>query len=188
MIAEVPGAEMVLACATNYRPRPQGVILTKGGYDLVVIHITSGHADPYGTASMWQKPDHGSSAHFVIGQSGKILQCVPLRFAAQHAHAANARSVGVEHCAREPREFGPTDPGLPPSPELYEASAKLVAYLCKAAGLPPTRDTIKGHAEADPQTTHTGCPDSAPWIWSYYMQLVDDEWKKLDGAPPFAVG
>ena len=187
MNAEVPNAEMVLADPTNYHARPLLQIL-RGAYDLIVIHVTSGHGDPYGTASMWQRPDNKTSAHFVIGQSGKVLQCVPLRYAAQHAHEANTYSVGVEHCAREPREFGPADPGLPPSSEQYLASAKLVAYLCKAAGLPPTRETIQGHAEADPQTTHSGCPLAAGWNWELYMQLVGDEYRKLENGQAPQIG
>lgn len=176
MNAEVPGAIAVWADPTNYRPRPQAQ--EKAGYSLVIIHITSGRADPMGPARMWQEPWHGTSAHFVVGQDGTVIQCVPLKFAAQHAHSCNPYAVGIEHCAREPKELSASDPGLPPSDALYRASAKLVAYLLKAAGLPVTRQFVKGHAEADNRTTHTGCPDSV-WQWDIYMPLVQAEFGKL---------
>lgn len=177
--AEVPGCLWLPADRSNYRFRPINII----GYDLIVIHITSGHPDAHGTAEMWQKPFHGSSAHFVIGQDGTAIQCVALRFAAQHAHDANGRSVGIEHSAREPREFGPADPGLRPSDALYEASARLVAYLLKAAGLPVDREHVKGHAEADPKTKHTGCPNAAGWDWPRYMARVQAAYDQI-GEPP----
>ena len=173
-IAEVPDAIWVPADAANYRTRSAARLTAAHPYDLIVIHITSGHDDPMGTAQMFANGDTSgkhTSAHFVVG-SNQTIQCVALRFAAQHAHAANDRSIGVEHTAREPGEFGPNDPGLPPTSNLYDRSARLVAYLLKAAGLPPTRTYVQGHAEVDPVTTHTGCPIAAPWDWDGYMQRV----------------
>lgn len=179
---EVPKSIWIPAHPTNYRQRP--ALPGGGSYDLIVIHITSGRPSALPVAQMWQEPDHKSSAHFVIGQDGTLLQCVPLRMAALHAHQANARSVGVEHCAREPKEFGPLDPGLPPSEIQLKVSAKLVAYLLVAGGFPPTREYVKGHAEADPQTTHTNCPDAAPWPWTRYMEMVDKEHAAILNPPP----
>lgn len=190
MIAEIPNCLWVPADPSRYLQRPQA---QEGGnvYRLVVIHITSGHADPMGTANMWSKPpdrskgEKATAAHGVTGQDGTCIQCVPLRFSAQHAHKADAYSVGWEHCVREPGEFGPNDPGMPPTTALYAGSAKIVAYLLKAAGLLPTRDFVKGHAEADPLTTHTGCPNAGPWNWDYYMGLVASEYAALPTpAPP----
>lgn len=185
MIAEVPGAYFVLADATNYRERPD----SDRPYDSVVIHVTSGRSNPHPVAEMFQKPRAGKSAHFVVGQNGTVIQCVPLRFAAYHAHDANPHTVGIEHCAREPREpsFPPNDPGLPPSTALYEASAKLVAWLLKAAGLPVSRGkTIFGHAEIDKKTTHAGCPDAAPWDWPRYLEMVQAAYDQI-GRPPLTV-
>jgi N-acetyl-anhydromuramyl-L-alanine amidase AmpD len=141
-------------------------------FDRIVIHCTDGHPSAEGTAEMWQQPGHKSTAHFVVGQDGAVIQAVDLGDIAWHAHAANSRSVGVEHSARTPREWGSTDPGLPPSDALYAASARLVAWLCAVASLPVDRVHILGHAEADPQTTHTGCPDGCGWDWDRYMDLV----------------
>jgi N-acetyl-anhydromuramyl-L-alanine amidase AmpD len=188
VIAEVPNAIFVPAHPNRFRQRPAAPV-GQSQYDLVVVHITSGHAEALGCASLWQQAPAprgmlGTSAHFVVGQDGQVIQCVYLRYAAQHAHVVNGRSVGVEHAVREPGEFGPNDPGMPPTPELYAASARLVAYLLRAAGLPVQKGTtIMGHAEADPQTTHTGCPDAGPWDWDRYLPLVQAAYDQL-GTPP----
>lgn len=101
-----------------------------------------------------------------------MIQCVPLKDIAWHAHNANAYSVGIEHCCRTPRVLGHDDPGLPPSDALYKASAGLTAWLCVHLGIQPSRVTILGHNEADTRTTHTGCPTSTGWDWQRYMELV----------------
>src|SRR4029077_11944770 len=126
---------------------------------LVIVHCTDGHERAQPVAEMWSDPVIGndgkprpSSAHFVVGQQGEVFQAVRLVDTAWHAHAVNALSVGVEHCARTPGELskpGYADPGLPPSDALYAASAKLVAWLCVQLGVTPSRVCIMGHAEAD---------------------------------------
>jgi N-acetyl-anhydromuramyl-L-alanine amidase AmpD len=189
-IAEVPGALWVPAHPSNYHLRPAGALVA---YSLGVQHITSGHADAMPVAQMWQCPKgsksnpHGTCAHFVIGQDGTLIQCVPLRFAANHAHAvANACSYGVEHCAREPGELWPSDPGMPLTPAQYAKSSWLNAYLLKAAGLVPTLHlNVKGHAEADPATTHTGCPDAVAggFDWDRFMAMTRAEWDAIGAAP-----
>lgn len=185
--AEVPRAIWIPTDPTNYGPRPQP--FNANGYDFLVTHGTSGREDPRNTAAMFQQPHHGASSHFIIGEPtpGEIIivQCVPLRFAAYHAHAANARSIGIEHCIRQPGVLGQNDPGLPPSPALYAASAWLQAYLLHAAGLQPDRrTTIRGHAECDPATTHTGCPTLDGWIWDDFWPMLSNE---FDAQLPPAV-
>lgn len=187
-IAEVPGVIAMWSDPSNYGLRPQAQ--AGGTYRLVVVHITSGRPVAQNTASMWQQPNKKSSAHFVIGQDATIVQCVPLKFAAWHAHQANAYSVGVEHCAREPNEpsFPAGDPGLPLSPEQRQKSAWLVAYLLKAAGLPVDRQHVMGHNEADPATTHTLCPTGVAggWDWPSYMTMVQAAYDQI-GEPPALV-
>lgn len=169
MGAEYTPALWMPADKTNYRASARPA---EHEYDIIVIHCTDGRGFADRTASMWQEPGHKTSAHFVVGQDGTVVQAVRLADVAQHAHEANARSVGIEHCARTPAELGPDDPGLPPSDALYSASARLVAWLCKRAGLAPTRGVILGHAEADPKTTHTRCPLGCGWDWDHYISLV----------------
>jgi N-acetyl-anhydromuramyl-L-alanine amidase AmpD len=170
---EVPNSELVLADPTNYRTAQ------RTGYDLITIHCTDGHEKAIPVAEMWQEPNHGSSAHFVIGQDGRVLQCVRLKDVAYHAHNANTTSVGIEHCARTPGELGPKDLGLPPSKAQYAASARLVAWLCRAAGLPPDRTSVRGHAEVDTKTSHQQCPIGCGWDWTFYIGLVQLEYEKL---------
>jgi N-acetyl-anhydromuramyl-L-alanine amidase AmpD len=147
-------------------------------FDLIVIHCTDGGPKAENTAAMFATPSHvrrppvASNAHFVVGQDGTVIQCVDLGAVAYHAHAANRRSVGIEHCARTPGELRADDPGLPPSLAQYMASARLVAWLCRAAGIPMDRDHILGHAEADPATTHTRCPLGCGWAWDRYLVMV----------------
>lgn len=166
-IAEVPMASAAWAHPSNYRAAERT-------YKRIIIHITSGRGDPIPVAQMWQEPNHGTSAHLVVGQDGTTLQCVRLKDIAWHAHDASLDSIGIEHCAREPGEFKKDDPGLPVSDAQYRASAKLVAYLLTAAGLNADRTTVLGHCEADKKTTHTGCPNSI-WDWDRYMPLVHEE-------------
>jgi len=81
MLPEVPAASrMILADRSNYLTRPP----IFPGYDLIVIHCTDGHPAALGVAQMWQQPGASgkhTSAHFVIGQDGEAIQCVPLAFA-----------------------------------------------------------------------------------------------------------
>lgn len=170
--AEYPRAICVQANPINYKRGPRPL------YTKIVIHCTDGHGRAEGVAEMWQK-DNGqgkhTSAHFVIGQDGKVIQCVSLGDIAQHAHDASAYSVGIEHCARTPKEWGAQDAGLRPSSAQYNESAKLVAWLLRRANLPATREVVLGHAEADPKTTHTKCPDGCGWDWDQFMRLVESE-------------
>ena len=177
--AEYAPAELVPAHPSNYR------ITHRQPSDVahIIIHITDGRGRARAVAEMWQEPRHRSSAHFVIGQDGSVLQAVSVRDVAHHAHAANRSSVGIEHCARQPSEpaFGKGDPGLPVSNAQYAASARLVAWLCLTCALSPDRSIIVGHCEVDPFTTHTDCPNSI-WDWDRYMALVAAEYAAL--APP----
>ena len=140
--------------------------------DLIVIHCTDGHADALPVAQMWRTPHHGSSAHFVIGQDGTIVQAVGLDDIAWHAHAANGTSIGIEHCARTPGELGAGDAGLAPSIAQLEASAALCAWLCQVRSIPVDRAHIMGHAEADRATTHTDCPTGAGFDLNAMVEAV----------------
>ena len=165
-------ATFVAADGSNYRTANRKSI------DLIVIHITDGRGRARAVAEMWQEPGHKSSAHFVIGQDGEVIQAVRVKDIAWHAHSCNKTSVGIEHCARTPGELGKADAGLPLSSEQYAASAKLVAFLCHKYDLPVDRDHIKGHCEADPDTSHEDCPNSI-FDWAQYMSLVATEWAQL---------
>lgn len=170
-----PAAQWIGAHPTNYR------LSNRKGFSLIVCHITSGRGKARATADMWRKEGRKSSAHFVIDQDGSIIQSVGLRDVAWHAHLANGKSVGIEHCAREPKELGKDDPGLPLSLCQYQSSTRLAAWLCRVAGLTPSREIILGHTEADPATTHKKCPAGVAggWDWDKYMKMVLSEYEAL---------
>jgi len=139
----------------------------------LVIHCTDGHGEIRNTAAMIARPlAKPTSFHFGVGQDGLIVQCVRVQDTAWHAHEANSYSIGIEHSARTPGELGANDPGLPPSDKLYDASAALAAWLCKAFNIPASRVGILGHAEADKTTTHTKCPLGCGWDWAGYITRV----------------
>lgn len=155
--------------------------------DRIVIHITDGQPDHMRTASFFQDPDSDGkpvyvSAHYIVGRSGEVVQMVLHRNVAFHANTANSNSIGIEHCARTPKEWGRSDPGMPPTPEQYQASARLVRFLCDQFGIPIDRQHIVGHCEADPKTTHTDCPNGA-WDWDGYLALVVDAAESASATP-----
>ncbi len=135
----------------------------------VVIHITDGGSNINGTVGWFQNPVNADgtprrvSAHYVVGRDGEVVQMVEHANVAWHASSANGDSIGIEHCANTR--------GLNPTPAQYGGSAALVRWLCDTYGIPIDRDHVLGHSEADPRTTHTGCPN-AVWDWSTFMSLV----------------
>jgi V8-like Glu-specific endopeptidase len=129
----------------------------------VVIHITDGGRSINGPISWFQNPQAGVSAHYIVGQDGEVVQMVRDNDVAWHARAANGDSIGIEHVANTR--------GLAPTADEYRASAALVAWLCGQFSIPVDRTHILGHSEADPGTSHSGCPN-AVWDWDTYMGLV----------------
>ncbi len=149
------------ACRTDPNRHPSGI----------VIHITDGGSNINGTVDWFSNPASGVSAHYIVGQNGEVVQMVLNNDIAYHAHSANRWSIGIEHVARTPGTFKKSDRGLAPTDAQYCSSAALVRWLCEKYAIPLDRAHILGHSEADPKTTHTGCPNSV-WDWSYYMSLV----------------
>jgi N-acetyl-anhydromuramyl-L-alanine amidase AmpD len=157
---EYPQASrFVPAASRNYH-----AMTTPRSIDRVVLHITDGGPNINGTIAWFQNPQAQVSAHYVIGQDGEVVQMVRHNDKAWHAHSANSSSIGIEHVANTR--------GLMPSAAQLCASAALVTWLCEQYGIGADREHILGHSEADPHTSHTGCPN-AVWEWDYYMQMVD---------------
>ena len=143
--------------------------------DRIVIHITSSRQSPH-LGTWFTRADANSSAHYMVDQLGAIRQFVSEADTSWHAgnRAMNRRSIGIEHVAVEQggAVYGTTRlPYTPPSDVEYATSAGLVAHLCRKYNLTPDRDTIIGHSEANPTTTHSSCPNGA-WDWDRYMALV----------------
>lgn len=160
--------------ATRVAPSPAFTSGRAGtAVDRIVIHITDAPTAT-GTVSHFTRSSADSSAHYLIGEKGDVIQFVSEADTAWHAKGANRRSIGIEHVAVKQSGAtygGTTFPHQPPSEIEYAESAALVAHLCRKYGLSVDRATIVGHREADPNTTHLACPDGA-WDWDHYMQLV----------------
>jgi V8-like Glu-specific endopeptidase len=172
---DYPGASrFVAAHSRNFRVgrRRDAVI------DRIVIHITAGGPNIGGTIGWFQDgerrdPQTGqqagpSSAHYIVGRDGEVVQMVRNADTAYHASSANGRSIGIEHNANKPYRLNRRD--LPPTMEQYQASAHLVAWLAAQYGIPLDRTHIVGHIEATPGDNHD-CPSSY-WDWDTYMQCV----------------
>jgi hypothetical protein len=154
----------------------------------IVIHITDGGRLIEGTISHFRNPASRVSAHYVVGQDGQVVQMVRHNDVAYHASSANGDSIGIEHVARAPRTFRPDDPGLQPTVAEYASSAALVRWLVDRYGVPLDRAHVLGHAEADPQTTHRGCPDAA-WSWATYWDLLAPPTRgEAEGEEPEGAG
>jgi N-acetyl-anhydromuramyl-L-alanine amidase AmpD len=164
--------------ATQFLPARAGhfrVPATPRTISRVVIHITDGTTLSGATGWFQSAANTGrTSAHYVVGQDGTIVQMVRHENIAHHAGAANADSIGIEHVALSPAgartlstRTGRTIRPLYPTDAQYRASAALVVWLCTNLNIRLDRDHIVGHSEAAP-TTHAGCPNS---VWDWYAYL-----------------
>jgi N-acetyl-anhydromuramyl-L-alanine amidase AmpD/V8-like Glu-specific endopeptidase len=142
--------------------------------DRIVIHITAGGPSIEGTIGWFQNgnrvSDSGkpirSSAHYIVGRDGEVVQMVRNAHTAHHVIGSNWRSIGIEHNANKPSRRNRRD--LPPTELQYEYSAKLVAWLCQQYGIPADREHIVGHIEL---ADNHDCPTSY-WDWDHYMTYV----------------
>ena len=130
--------------------------------DRIVIHVTQGS---YRSAvRVFQDPDHGAAAHYIVRKDGRVTQMIRELDVAFHAgnRAYNERSVGIEHegFVDRPQDF---------TAEMYAASARLAAAVCERYGIPVDREHIVGHVEV-PGADHTD--PGRHWDWNRYLKLV----------------
>ncbi len=168
--AEYPRAVWVPANPANYtvanRPESNPI-------NLIIIHVTQGS---YSSAINWfQNPDAQASAHYVIRSSdGAMTQMVRHEDIAWHAGnwEYNQRAIGIEHegYIDDPSWF--TD-------AMYQASARLTAWLCLLYRITSDRKHIIGHNEVpDPNNpgeyggVHHHQDPGPYWNWTKYMSLV----------------
>jgi papain like cysteine protease AvrRpt2/N-acetylmuramoyl-L-alanine amidase-like protein len=151
-------SRFVAAHPTNFRPgRLAGTVI-----DRIVIHITD--ARTMSSTVSWfaqeHKPGQESSAHYIVGRDGEIVQMVHEADTAYHARGANSRGIGIEHVATA--GFAPTD-------DEYCASATLVRDIATRYNIALDRTHIVGHN--DMNHDHPDCPTAA-WDWDRYMRMV----------------
>lgn len=76
-----------------------------------------------------------ASSHYIIGNDGVVVRCVPENEVAYHASDANSYSIGVEVC--HPDWTGK------PTQKAYESLVNLLVELCKRYKLEPTQAIIR---------------------------------------------
>ena len=99
-----------------------------------------------------------ASSHYIIGNDGVVIRCVPENEVAYHASSANNYSIGIEVC--HPDNTGKyTD-------LAYKSLIDLLVDLCTRYKLEPTRAIIRHY-----DVTGKICP-------KYYVEHAE-AWKKL---------
>ncbi|MBI3269881.1 MAG: N-acetylmuramoyl-L-alanine amidase [Planctomycetes bacterium] len=169
-----PPCRWVPACTSNYEKTAGhvgGAAPAQREITQIVIHDIEGVAA--GAIRWFQNPRSHVSAHYVIDYDGAITQMVADADVAWHAgnHDVNLHSIGIEHSGFADRNLW-TD-------AEYRASAGLVRWLCKAYGIPMTRQGILGHAEVpDPEDPskkggrHHHTDPGRFFDWPRFMRLV----------------
>lgn len=126
----------------------------------VLMHTEDGYEG--GTISWFNNPVSGVSAHFAIGEDGRIHQFGPIGkgWEAWHAEQANAAWYGIEH-------EDETKTGQPLTAAQVTASAQLVECLSAFAGFPlavSDSPSAKGYGTHGMGGVvwgnHPGCPGS----------------------------
>lgn len=94
--------------------------------ELIVDHWTVVMFE--GAIRRFKDPTSRLSAHYVVGQDGRIAQLVSEDDTAYHAgkYAVNLRSIGIEHEA---------SPAMAPTDAIYAASAQLHREIASRHGL-----------------------------------------------------
>lgn len=164
------------AAADCIRSRRQGVKI-----DRIVIHAMDGTLA--GTEAWFQRAGRSppTATHYLVGRDGQVVQMVPDDKRAIHAGSPlepwwNDRSLGVEHEVR----LAPWAPGRPPrfplaewTDAMIEASAEVVAILCRTFDIPVDREHIVGHSEVPHRATDSFHSDpGTAFPWDRYMERV----------------
>ena len=93
-----------------------------------------------------------ASCHYIIGNDGVVVRCVPESEVAYHASKANSYSIGVEIC--HPDWSGK------PTEKAYDSLVNLLVELCRRYKLEPTQAIIRHY-----DVTGKVCP-------KYYVEDV----------------
>jgi N-acetyl-anhydromuramyl-L-alanine amidase AmpD len=167
----------------------------------IILHGSAGGSSATDVANYMKNTVGGSnpvSSHFVIGQDGTIVQCVPIslaswgngvisgtptaslgfRTAGDGIHRddwwnenlnPNLVTISIEHCKPS------TDNSDQLTPAQQAASLALVGCICNTYGIPKrfadANGGITGHFSVD-VVNRSRCPGPYPWqeLWSYLQQ------------------
>ncbi|PZS30732.1 MAG: hypothetical protein DLM58_13120 [Pseudonocardiales bacterium] len=137
----------------------------------IVIHDTEVSYDA--TIALFQNPEAGASAHYVIRSAdGQVTQMVHTKDVAWQAGNwyVNMHSIGIEH------EGFAIDGARWYTEAMYRSSARLVRYLAARFDVALDRAHIIGHDNVPGPTPGTVAGmhwDPGPfWNWSHYMALL----------------
>lgn len=138
----------------------------------VIIHTAQGYYS--GTQYWFQDPVSNVSTQYVVRSSdGEVAQMVEDKDYAWHVECGGEDPIGIEH------EGFIADGDQWYTQEMYEGSARLVAWLSNQYLIPIDRQHILGHDEI-------GCSDhgdpGALWDWGLYMGLVEQYAARTRGA------
>lgn len=149
---------------TQIPASPHNLTKGRGGHSVnrVIIHVQDGTQS--GSISWFQNPASNVSAHYLVSMTGDVVQMVDEANTAWQAgdFLVNQTSIGIEH------EGQPAKGPWSPSRLQLQASAALVADICKRHGITPSPQTIVPHSSINP--LHH-CPGPT-WPWSAYLGLV----------------
>jgi hypothetical protein len=183
-ITEHAGATWVPAAEGNFAPANRPV---DGPLDMVIIHDIEGSTQA--AVSIFQRPGAKVSAHYIVGNDGKVLQMLRERDVGWHAGngAINRRSIGIEMEGHAYR------PGFY-SPTLYETTARLVRDITTRRNIPRDRTHIISHAEVPSPRDPTkfggasGHTDPGPyWNWNMFMTLVRNHARVVESTVPATI-
>lgn len=180
----------------------------------IVLHGTAGGSSAQNIAYYFQTSGVDASTHFVVGQDGTIVQCIPTTLAAwgngalTAGHAPylveginpNLYTISIEH----------VKPSIDNSDQLTtaqkQASFQLIGVLCTYHGIPMHSGDASGgiirHADIDP-VNRSRCPGPYPFseLWQFLgglqhmntitpamQQSAQDEWNStaslFEGTAP----
>lgn len=120
----------------------------------VVIHSIVGSLNS--AVSAFQNPNRIASSTYIVGWDGRVVQMVREEDTpyTNGNFDVNQKSITIEHDDQGNKNIIRPD-------ALYEASARLVADICKRHGIPVNYDRIFGHRDVKAKFgsgTNTECP------------------------------
>jgi N-acetyl-anhydromuramyl-L-alanine amidase AmpD len=161
---------------------PDSIMFDSTDATWLVLHKTAGFTSAVECAAYFQAGSDGKnvSAHYIVGQDGMVVQCVPESRGAganccvSTGHASylptsinlNLKTISIEHI----------DPAIDNSTPLTEAqkaaSFQLIQHICQRHHIPmrpgDASGGIIGHADIDP-VNRARCPGNYPWsdLWQF---------------------
>lgn len=108
-----------------------------------------------------------ASSHYIIGNDGVVVRCVPESEVAYHASKANTYSIGVEVCH--------PDWNGKPTQKAYDSLVNLLVELCKKYKLEPTQTIIRHY-----DVTGKVCPKYYVENRGAFEQLKKDVVKSVE--------